>query len=132
MNMVIVIPYIRFSAYRKGLMKDSNLELEINLLHERVCSALGDTTRIMILYLLAEKPLFVNEIAKALESPQSTVSRHLRILRERNLVETEREGTSVRYSIKDTRIIQALDILRTLLNDQIQAEVAITQTKTEK
>lgn len=32
-----------------------SLELEVNLLHERICSALSDTKRIMILYLLAEK-----------------------------------------------------------------------------
>lgn len=110
-------------------MKHQTLELEINLLHERVCSALGDTTRIMILYLLAENPLFVNEIAEKLDSPQSTISRHLRILRERNLVNTDREGTSVQYSLKDARIIEALDILRSLLNDQIQAEAAITRAK---
>lgn len=102
------------------------------MLHERVCSALGDTTRIMILYLLDGNPLFVNEIADALDSPQSTISRHLRILRERNLVDTEREGTSVRYSLKDKRIIQALNTLRALLNDQIQAEAAITQANAEK
>jgi len=112
-------------------MKNQNLELEINLLHERICSALGDTTRIMILYLLAEKALFVNEIADTLGAPQSTISRHLRILRERKLVDTEREGTSVRYSLTDIRIIQALDILRTLLNDQIKAEAAITRTTDE-
>jgi len=110
-------------------MRDQALELEINLLHERVCSALGDTTRILILYLLAKKPLFVNEIAEKLNSPQSTVSRHLRILRERNLVDTEREGTSIRYSLKDARIIEALDILRSLLNDQIRTEAAITRIK---
>jgi len=127
-----MIVYIRFSAYKNGFMKNQTLEREINLLHERVCSALGDTTRIMILYLLDGNPLFVNEIADALDSPQSTISRHLRILRERNLVDTEREGTSVRYSLKDKRIIQALNTLRALLNDQIQAEAAITQANAEK
>jgi ArsR family transcriptional regulator len=108
-------------------MKEQNLELEVSLLHERVCAALSDATRIMILYLLAEKALFVNEIAEALATPQSTISRHLRILRERSLVDTEREGTSVRYSLKDRRIIEALDLLRALLSDQIQADAAITQ-----
>ena len=123
---------MRLSAYRKGQMKDQALELEINLLHERVCAALSDTTRIMILYLLADKPLFVNEISETLDTPQSTVSRHLRILRERNLVDTAREGTSVRYSLKDHRIIAALDLLRDLLNDQVQADAAITQANVEK
>ena len=113
-------------------MKDQALELEINLLHERVCAALSDTTRIMILYLLTDRSLFVNEISESLDMPQSTVSRHLRILRERNLVDTAREGTSVRYSLKDHRIIDALDLLRGLLNDQVQADAAITQANAEK
>ena len=123
---------MRLSAYRKGQMKDQALELEINLLHERVCAALSDTTRIMILYLLTDRSLFVNEISESLDMPQSTVSRHLRILRERNLVDTAREGTSVRYSLKDHRIIDALDLLRGLLNDQVQADAAITQANAEK
>jgi DNA-binding transcriptional ArsR family regulator len=105
-----------------------SLELEINLLHERVCSALADTKRIMILYLLAEKEMFVNEISDALDTPQSTISRHLRVLRERNLVATKRQGTAVLYSLPDDRIIQVLDLMRAILNDQIQAEAAITRS----
>jgi len=104
-----------------------SLELEINLLHERICSALSDTKRIMILYLLAEKDMFVNEISEALNTPQSTISRHLRVLRERNLVSTERRGTAVLYSLLDNRIITVLDLMRAILNDQIQAEAAITK-----
>ena len=105
-----------------------SLELEINLLHERICSALADTKRIMILYLLAEKDMFVNDISDALDTPQSTISRHLRVLRERNLVATERQGTAVLYSLPDDRIIQVLDLMRAILNDQIQAEAAITKS----
>lgn len=105
-----------------------SLELEINLLHERICSALADTKRIMILYLLAEKGMFVNDISEALDTPQSTISRHLRVLRERNLVATERQGTAVLYSLPDDRIIQVLDLMRAILNDQIQAEAAITKS----
>ena len=104
------------------------LELEINLLHERICSALADTKRIMILYLLNEKDMFVNDISDALDTPQSTISRHLRVLRERNLVATERRGTAVLYSMSDDRIIQVLDLMRAILNDQIQAEAAITKS----
>lgn len=112
-------------------MNIKTLELELNLLHERVCSALSDSTRVMILYLLAEKEMFVNEISEALEAPQSTISRHLRILRERNLVTTERKGTSVMYTLQDRRIIEALDLMRAILNDQIKAEAAITQAISE-
>ncbi len=107
-------------------MNVNSLELEVNLLHERICSALSDTTRIMILYLLAERDMYVNEIAEELNAPQSTVSRHLKVLRERNLVSTERQGTAVFYSLVDKRIIQSLDLMRSILNDQIQANAQIT------
>ena len=105
-----------------------SLELEINLLHERICSALSDTKRIMILYLLAEKDMFVNEISESLNTPQSTISRHLRVLRQRSLVSTERRGSAVLYSLLDNRIIDVLDLMRAILNDQIQAEAAITKS----
>jgi len=107
-------------------MDVKTLELEVNLLHERICSALSDTTRIMILYLLAERDMYVNEIAEELNAPQSTVSRHLKVLRERSLVTTERQGTAVLYSLEDKRIIQSLDLMRSILNDQIQANAQIT------
>lgn len=109
-------------------MNDLNqsLEQEIGLLHERICSALGDTTRILILYLLARQDMYVNEIAEELSQPQSTVSRHLKVLRERGLVLTARQGTAVLYSLADQRIIEALDIMRTILAEQIMTQAAIT------
>jgi len=109
-------------------MNYKKLEQEIALLHERICSALGDPTRVLILYLLSENAHFVNEIAEKLEIPQSTVSRHLRVLRERNLVQTDRQGTAVQYSLNDMRIIKSLNIMREILAAQIQNEAAITNT----
>jgi ArsR family transcriptional regulator len=108
-------------------MDTKALEREVTLLHERVCSAMGDPTRIMILYLLSEGEMYVNDIAESLEQPQSTISRHLKILRERGLVETERQGTAVLYSLADRRIIEALDLMRSILNDQVRAAAAITR-----
>lgn len=107
-------------------METRKLEQEIILLHERICSALGDSTRILILYLLSQKDLFVNELADELHVPQSTVSRHLKILRERNLVSTNRQGTAILYSLADQRIIRSLDLMREILAEQIHSEAAIT------
>lgn len=60
-------------------MDTKTLELELNLLHERICAALADPKRILMLYLLAEGGMYVNEISEQLNMPQSTVSRHLRV-----------------------------------------------------
>jgi ArsR family transcriptional regulator len=58
--------------------------------------------------------------------PQSSASRHLRVLRERNLVATERQGTAVLYTLQDKRIIQALDLMRAILSSQMQEAAEVT------
>ncbi|MBZ0281578.1 MAG: metalloregulator ArsR/SmtB family transcription factor [Anaerolineae bacterium] len=98
---------------------DEQLVQEIEMLYGQVCQALGDPKRLLILYALSRGPHYVNELAKELDIPQSTVSRHLTILRERSLVETRRESAIVYYSLADDRIIQALDLMRGMLRDRM-------------
>jgi ArsR family transcriptional regulator len=99
---------------------DQSVKTEANLLHENVCQALADPKRIVILYLLADGPRNVTEIAEELDAPQSTVSRHLKILRERSLVTTERDGSQIVYSLADRRIIDALDLMRAMVMSSLR------------
>jgi DNA-binding transcriptional ArsR family regulator len=94
---------------------DERLEREVNLLHANICQALADPKRILILYALSGGSKTVTELTEALDVPQPTVSRHLKVLREQRLVLTERERTSVRYSLADERVIDALDTMRAVL-----------------
>lgn len=105
---------------------DERLEREVNLLHANICQALADPKRILILYSLGEGPKCVNELADALHAPQPTVSRHLKVLRERRLVAAERDGANIRYSLVDDRVIDALEELRAVLLGTLaqQAELA--------
>ena len=105
----------------RGLMIDSKLEQEVQLLHNHICYALSDPKRVLLLYMLADGPKRVSELVEVLSLPQSTVSRHLRVLRERGLADTERRGTAVYYALADPRIIQALDLLRAILVSQLEA-----------
>ena len=109
-------------------MTDRRLEQEIDLLHKRICYALADPKRILILYVLSEGSLRVGELVQALDLPQSTVSRHLRVLRERGLVQTERRGTAIHYTLADPRIIEALDVLRAILATQLAASADLAQS----
>jgi len=101
-------------------------EAEILLLHQQVCYALGDPTRIMLLYLLREGPQSVGELTERMKLPQSTVSRHLRVLRERSLVQVEKRGTSNLYTMTDARVTDALDLLRQVLNQQLSERANLT------
>jgi len=106
---------------------DEKLEQEITLLHARVCSGLADPTRIMILYALDEAPKYVSELAEMLGLPQPTISRHLKVLRERSLVMGERDGTAIYYSLTDHRIIEALELLRAVLRRTLAQQVELIE-----
>ena len=111
-------------------MIDAKLEREVQMLHKRICYALGDPTRVLILYALSGGPMCVGDLVEALGLSQPTVSRHLRVLRERGLANTEREGTSIYYSLADSRVVDALDLLRAVLQAQMEAEAQVAQTLT--
>jgi DNA-binding transcriptional ArsR family regulator len=101
-------------------MISPTLVQEITQLHADFCSALADSTRLILLYALAESPRNVGELTEELGQPQPTISRHLKILRERGMVTATRQGTTVQYALADSRVIDALDILRTIMRDSIQ------------
>ena len=99
---------------------NSALENEINQLHAEICAGLADPNRIMILYTLSQGPKNVTEIYSELEMLQPLVSRHLKVLRERGMVTSERHGTAIVYSLADERLIQALDLLRAVMHDNLE------------
>lgn len=111
--------YIRSYAYKKVTMVTQTLKQEITQLEADFCFALSDPTRILILYALNEKPLNVTELTTELGIPQPTTSRHLKVLRERGLVYSERQGTVITYHLSDDRIIQAMDLLRSAMRDRL-------------
>ena len=106
---------------------DQSLRDEVNLLHAEICGGLADPTRILILYSLAEQSRSVSDIVKILDMNQSTVSRHLQVLRNRKLVSANREGQNVYYSLTDHRVIEALDLLRAVLSDQINRQASLVE-----
>jgi DNA-binding transcriptional ArsR family regulator len=107
-----------------------SFEQEINQLHSRLCAGLADPKRILILYALAEKSLNVSDLAETLALPQPTISRHLKMLRDRGLVIAKRDGQSVFYEIADRRIIQALDLLRGVLADMLREQASLARSLT--
>lgn len=62
-------------------------------------SALADATRCRMLWLIERHELTVSELCMVLQLPQSTVSRHLRLLGDAGWVTSRRDGTSRYYSL---------------------------------
>jgi ArsR family transcriptional regulator len=90
-----------------------------------ILSALGDIPRLKIMRLLRIQEQCVCNLTKALELKQSTVSHHLRILKDVGLVRDRRDADDSRwiyYSINDDRI--------TLLRNAISMYIETTKTNT--
>ncbi|GMV32415.1 MAG: transcriptional regulator [Chloroflexi bacterium] len=100
-------------------MVSPTLKQEITQLEANFCAALSDPNRLLILYALSDSPRNVTELSTELGLNQPTASRHLKILRDRGLVNTARSGTTVTYSLTDPRLIQALDIMRNIMRDRL-------------
>ncbi|HWQ46469.1 MAG TPA: metalloregulator ArsR/SmtB family transcription factor [Longilinea sp.] len=107
-----------------NLMVD-NLKDEVNRMHAQLCTGIADPNRILIIYTLAEAPKCVNDIAKALDLPQPTVSRHLKVMRENGIVRAERDGQTVVYNLADMRILQALELMRAVLADMLKDQARL-------
>ncbi len=104
------------------------LRREIFHLHAEICQALSDPSRILLLYELGEGSRNVGELAETLGLSQPTVSRHLKVLRDRRVVRATREGNNVYYAIADARILQALDLLRGVLAGILEQRTALAES----
>jgi len=73
--------------------------------------AFGDPTRVRILAALTPRDLAVGSIARSIDAPQSTVSKHLQILFNAGLVTRRREASTVIYSLVSSNIAECLRLL---------------------
>jgi DNA-binding transcriptional ArsR family regulator len=78
------------------------------LLLAETFQALGDPSRLRIVWALAQGELCVGDVAKLLGMSQPAVSHHLRTLRNMRLVKVRRDGRTTFYSLDDEHIERLL------------------------
>ena len=81
----------------------------------QVAKILSDINRVKIIALMyREEELCVCEICDTLDLSQPLVSRHLKLMREAQMVSTKQQGKWVIYSLNKSQISECfLDILKT-------------------
>jgi DNA-binding transcriptional ArsR family regulator len=67
----------------------------------------------------------VHELQDALGVDQSTVSQQLAVLRSKNVVIARKEGTTVRYAVRDPLVGDLLDVARRIFNHQLTGTQAM-------
>lgn len=89
-------------------------------LHARICRTLAHPKRLEILNLLRDdEELPVGQLAEQMGVSLANVSQHLAVLRDKGVVEARREGVSVYYRVSNPKIIQACDLMRDVLFEQL-------------
>lgn len=105
-------------------MVDDQLRDELARLTDSLCRALADPKRLLLLHLLGEGSHAVGELARHIGAAQANTSQHLAVLREQGLVDTERRGASIIYSLRHPAILDAVAILRGIQDEEARREQA--------
>ena len=89
--------------------------------------ALSDTNRIRILKMLEVRPLCVCEITEILKLANSTVSKHLSILREADFILDRKDGKWVNYYLNKSKNNHYIDSLLPLISDWIPEDKIVRE-----
>ena len=90
--------------------------------HAELCKALASEHRLAILYTLSAGERCVGDLATEVGISVHNVSQHLRLLKERRLVQSRKEAQTVYYSITNPKFIQGCTLIRQALIEQHQAQ----------
>jgi DNA-binding transcriptional ArsR family regulator len=77
---------------------------------QHLFQTMGDINRLKIIKFIGDKERSVSEIVEALGLSQPLVSHHLRILREGEILQTERNGPFIYYRLKNGKLLDALGL----------------------
>ncbi|MBI4744523.1 MAG: helix-turn-helix transcriptional regulator [Actinobacteria bacterium] len=102
-------------------------------LHAQICQTFTSPKRLEIIYALCDGEKTVSELAPLLVIRQANLSQHLAVLRQKKVVVTRRKGVNIYYRIAHPKILQACDIMREVLLEQIaEDEKLVRLIKKEK
>lgn len=89
----------------------------------KVFKALGHPSRLMMVEALGEGEKCVCELRELVGSDISTISKHLSILKEAGLVQDDRRGTSVYYSLRMQCVTAFLGCVRRFFEQQLEEHI---------
>ncbi|HZX34360.1 MAG TPA: metalloregulator ArsR/SmtB family transcription factor [archaeon] len=89
-------------------------------MHAELCKTLADAKRLKIIYLLGDGEKSVSELVRDSGFRQANVSQHLAILRQKGVITSRRNGTTLYYKIAFPKMVKACNLIRDVLLEQIE------------
>jgi ArsR family transcriptional regulator len=99
----------------RGHPPASQVDTAIWELQADICQVMANPKRLQILHLLGEKELSVGEMVQVLGVAKANLSQHLSLLRQKGIVITRRQGTTIYYRLAIPFITEACKIMREVL-----------------
>jgi ArsR family transcriptional regulator len=88
----------------------------------KVFKALGHPSRLLMVEALGEGEKCVCELQELVGSDMSTVSKHLSVLREAGLVQDDRRGTNIYYSLRMRCVTSFLGCVQRFFDQQLEEQ----------
>ena len=92
---------------------------ELQAFKARFFKALAHPIRIRLVELLVARDRTVQELQTVLTLDQSSVSQHLAVLRANHVVTARKQGTTVRYALRDPLVGDLLQVARRIFSSQL-------------
>lgn len=87
--------------------------------HGDFCKAFANGNRLKILDVLRDGECTVTALTEATDIPQPTVSQHLKLLRDQEVVSRRKQGVKGYYAVKDERVFNAIDEMRDMTKETL-------------
>ncbi len=106
------------------------MEDRIYSYHAEMCKVFSHPKRLELINLLREKEMSAGKLGERLGLAPANLSQHLTMMRERHILVSRKAGNVVYYRIVNPRLIEAFDLLREILFEQIRQDAALIQNIT--
>ncbi|HDD55717.1 MAG TPA: ArsR family transcriptional regulator [Chloroflexi bacterium] len=75
------------------------------------CGILGNPHRIQIIWVLGNRELTVSGIAEEIGSSMQNTSQHLRLMKNKGVLQSRRDGREIYYRIANTKFIRNCPVI---------------------
>jgi len=118
---------LEYLSRQNTLIVKKEFDMDIYILQAEISKTLAHPLRLALLNILKDGEKPVSELVGIIGTSQSNISQHLALMRQRQMVKTRKNGSSVYYRVANPKISQACDIMREVLMEQLNQKHEIAK-----
>jgi ArsR family transcriptional regulator len=128
MALLAILPNVQWPiAYNRTMATSKQQSVKRYEARARVIKAMAHPSRLLILEALSHRPHCVCELTVMVGSDTSTVSKHLSVLRNGGLVESERRGSMLFYMLRSESVGEMVGSVDRVVRDSLNSQMAVAK-----